>query len=131
MKKIINLILASSTMIFSLTAFPCSYFINEVAAQNDLIASASTELQAGLQDWKSISLKSFRWYESISTPMCPEEMTFEATVMFEYKTSGVADCYQTISVKRVDNWTNQDQTYTFGNRVLSGACVTTIDIAKP
>lgn len=130
MKQIINLFIATSTMIFSLTAFPCSYYINEVAVQNDLIANASTELKMGLYDWKSISVESFKWYESISTPMCPEEMTFEGTFTFEYKTSGVVDCFTTIDVKLVSSWKSDSQVYSYSNRIMSGSCFAVTDGAK-
>ena len=101
---------------FATQASACTYFVDNQAAENDLAAAAVSHLGASLAYVEDLSIDHFRWFESISTPMCPQELTFEATVTVTYQNNlGTfpEDCKATVSVVRVDDWTTNIETFTF------------------
>lgn len=48
-------------------------------------------------------ISSFRFYESKSTPMCPEELTYEAKIKVSYK-DNTMKCTMALFVKKVESW---------------------------
>jgi len=78
---------------------------------------------ASLGDSKALSssIDNFSFFESKPTPMCPEELTYNAVVTASYK-YGLNNCTVELAVKKVESWGNADlDTYTVTGR-KSASC---------
>jgi hypothetical protein len=92
--KIVKIFLSSVAMYLGISSAPasaCSYFINTLAVGNELGAQGLTHLGVSLGEVRSAKVTDLRYWESISTPMCPEEMTYEITLDVEWLRSEPQD----------------------------------------
>ncbi len=106
--RIIATLALISALLGSSHALACSYVVDDLATKNELAAKALTELEIDITDDVSIAISDYNWWESKPTPMCPEELTFTATV-----TVGHNQCFQTVKVTKVSPWTGQPETFSF------------------
>jgi hypothetical protein len=116
MENVMKLFILLSLFVNS--AFACTYFINEITAKKELTAVVEATLKAG-NDNASVEAEivSFKWFESISTPMCPEELTFEAELNVRKQiihSSGYRQtCMGTVNIVKTEDWkTYNSDSYT-------------------
>jgi len=85
-------------------------------------------LQIGLDQFsqrvKKYTVENFKFFESISTPMCPKEMTYSMDVKVEYAPAGGgAYCFYNSKVTLVEGWgTNSYKNFTVENSADSATC---------
>ncbi len=92
----------------------CSYQIDEAKTTVELKKIALASL--GGSKILSSSVSGFSFFESKPTPMCPEELTYNAVVTASYQ-YGLNTCTVELSVKKVESWGDSDQdTYTVAGR---------------
>ncbi len=104
MKK--NLITLSLCLAGYHTAQACSYYIDKAKKSNELQKVVLASL--GEVRIQSVSVKDFSFFESKPTPMCPEEMTYNATVAVTYKPANQNSselCSGDITIKKIEPWT--------------------------
>ena len=111
-----NWILTAGILAFGLqsfTASACTFFVDELAAQNDLAAKAISEQGYELADVNSINVEDYSWIVSIPSPMCPKELTHTANVSFiESTEEGQMGCSFDVSITRKDDWVTGRELYT-------------------
>lgn len=109
--KIAVLSILGALTIQNSTAEACSYYINEVQKRNELIAAAASHKNLELTDVKKVAIADFQWFESKPTPMCPEELTYVATVSLKYVDNTATfprSCTTNLKATKIENWkTNQ------------------------
>jgi hypothetical protein len=92
----------------------CSYQIDEAKKSTELRKVAIANL--GGSKILSSSVSDFSFFESKPTRMCPDELTYNATVTVSYK-NGLNECSVELAVKKVESWGESDQdTYTVSGR---------------
>ncbi len=104
------------TMAISSNALSCSYFIHQIGQKNDLAAATASHLNVSLEDVTSLRITEYRFWESIPTPMCPEEITHEATIELTYNdvTALVPTvCDAKFKATKLDNWESNTATYRY------------------
>lgn len=94
-------ILSLGVIFGSHAADACSYTIDQAAMKKEL----ETVVAAGLKGVTKVSAVTteFSYYESKPTPMCPEEMTYNAKVSVRYGT-GATRCQEDFSIKKIESW---------------------------
>ncbi|MGE0174991.1 MAG: hypothetical protein AB7T49_19515 [Oligoflexales bacterium] len=99
----------------SAQAFACSYYIDNLQKRNELIAAVASELKVGLETTTKLAIDSYKWWESIPTPMCPDELTFIANVKVEYITIGETSdkCAAYLAVTKKENWKENSDSFSF------------------
>lgn len=108
--KTITSLLALVLMTFqSYTAYACTYDINKEQKSEELKEVALADLVG--ENIISAQVVKFSYYESKPTPMCPEEMTYEATINVYFK-SGMTKCYADVKVTKVESWKDDFSSYT-------------------
>jgi hypothetical protein len=88
-------------------ALACSYYINETAVKNDLGAKLLTELKISIDDVTSVEVSDFSFFESKSTPMCPDEMTYLSTFQISFNNASdplAKGCVAIAKVTKVEPW---------------------------
>ena len=104
MKNFVWIALASGLSLAASNAQACTYRVDSAQISNELLQIGRAQFSKGLT---SSSVKNFSYFESKPTPMCPEEMTYTATVTIEQETSN-SICRGDVQVKKVDPWTDED-----------------------
>ena len=96
-------------------ASACSYEIDQAKKSAELKKVAIASL--GVSKIFQSKVSNFSYFESKPTPMCPEELTYVATVTASYK-YGLNVCDVELSVKKVEPWGNKTDldTYTVTGR---------------
>jgi hypothetical protein len=106
--------LAALFVAFATPASACSYYINELAEKNDLMAAVASNLNVSVAEVESIEITNYSFFESISTPMCPEEITHLGTVEISYVDPTTQyNCHAVINVTKKDNWKSHLETLEF------------------
>jgi hypothetical protein len=119
----ITLVLASAV-----PAQACSYFIDMAKKGEELKAVALAGLQ--YEQLVSAEVKSAKFFESKPTRMCPDEITYDATIDVAYRTR-MNMCIVSLQVRKVEPWdteTSDTDTYTITGR-CKAACKK--EAAKP
>ena len=102
-------------------SFACSYFINPIAVENELGALGLTNLEVPLSELRSIEFSNVRWWESVSTPMCPEEMTYEASFQVKWQKKASKEiCSAAVKVTKTEPWIGEDRSPEIKIETLSG-----------
>jgi len=109
MKKISFIVLSVTLILLSKSAHACRYVIEKTKKIDELQRVAL----ANFADKKNLSVQnySFSYFESKPTPMCPEELTYEASYNVVY-TDNSSKCFADIKVKKVESWTDDLNVYT-------------------
>ena len=105
----------------SAQAFACSYWVDNLAEKNVLMGAVATHLKVSLEHTQDLRVTEYKWWESISTPMCPEELTFEAKVTIDWTppdTESEMLCKATVFVTRIDSWKGDPDRFEF--KILAG-----------
>jgi hypothetical protein len=87
----------------------CRYYVNEKANKETMRAVLLASIEGGSDEIKAeASLTTYTWFESISTPMCPEELTHKASfdVVKKIMTPGayMQSCVGKVKVTKIDDW---------------------------
>ncbi len=113
--KALLLLLAAGVSIANInSAKACSYYIDQVkkTAELEKVALATLEGSTIL----SSTVNSFSFFESKPTPMCPEELTYNATFAVNYN-DGLNNCIAELKIKKVESWSALDEdNYTVSGR---------------
>lgn len=109
MRKISFVVLSVALILLSKSAHACSYIIEKTKKIDELQKVAL----ANLSDKKNLSVQnySFSYFESKPTPMCPEELTYEASYHVVYN-DNPSKCFADIKVKKVESWIDDLSVYT-------------------
>lgn len=123
MKKMLLIFGAVLTLVAAKNASACSYFIDEEAVKGELIKV----VEAGLNTTDKIlgsKVSEFSWRESISTPMCPEELTFEATVVTMTDDGGGLPCHLATQITKIADWASDTPQATYKVKAIgSPSCM--------
>ena len=112
-KTFIGATLVSLVVTFS-QASACSFFISDIVEKNNIIASTASHFQIEVAEAYEIEISDYEWFVSIPTPMCPEEITHQASVKFHYYSAEEQrNCVVEVDVVKKDNWENQTKTYDY------------------
>lgn len=98
---------ALALTLFSQSSMACSYSVNQTQKKNELIAAGITNLNISLEVVKSVSVVNFHFYESIPTPMCPKEVTYEGVIFYDYMDPTAmrpTQCQVTLNVTKKEDW---------------------------
>lgn len=110
---ILNALAISTALTTANVSQACTYFVNDIAAKNDMAAHLLTDLRITLDQLRTSVTSDYSWHESISTPMCPEELTYTATFDLGYELSDLVGCGAKAKVTKVEPWVRgSDATYT-------------------
>lgn len=124
MKKIFFAALSVGFAVMASQGEACSYFIDELAAKNRLVAAVATEHGATLDALDIQAIDGFCWYESKSTPMCPDEITYKARIAFSLKGSATGPIHL-VNVTEIDSWEDHGyKTYAFASSAALPVCTT-------
>jgi hypothetical protein len=105
-----TLVLALS--FYSSFASACMYHIDPVAKAAELKTVALASLGVNEASLISAEVLSFNYFESISTPMCPEELTHTAKFQVTY-TQNSSQCVVELEVKKVEPFVSQNDEDTY------------------
>lgn len=119
--KVLAKIIAGGALVSSLLAasgaLACSYYIDEAKIKSDLAAKVVEHFNLSEQNVTATNVTKFNWWESKPTPMCPEELTYEATVSVSFVSDDALThgCTAIAKVTKVEPWTPEHKpaTYTF------------------
>jgi hypothetical protein len=98
------------SIIISSQVYGCRYVIDEKAVSKELMSVGLSNVTGGVDTVKIINSNviKFDFFESISTPMCPKEMTYKAKVQvsFEQKSSYSYPqfCSGVVEVTKIEPW---------------------------
>ncbi len=114
-------------------ASACMYQVDEVKQKNDLItqvlSAAHLDLTKDMKRISSINVQDFKFWESISTPMCPDEMTYQGKVVIYFVAPDKrTECMIRSVVTKIETW-NRDGSpspisFEFENGVPETTCLT-------
>lgn len=114
MKTSIISVIAFCCLVGASVANACSYHIDEVKKSAELQSVAVASL--GEAKVLTTAVSKFSFFESKPTPMCPDEMTYNAVVTASFEQNGRI-CTVELAVKKVEPWAKSDlDTYTVEGR---------------
>jgi len=108
MKFLFFTLLVSIIVVQSNVSMACSYVIDEPKKIEELQRVALANL--GEKDVMAVQAYGFSYFESKPTPMCPDELTYEASYDVVYK-YGLNKCFATVKVKKIESWIDDSDSY--------------------
>jgi hypothetical protein len=114
MKSFMFLVVSLGITLTANLANACSYAINEVKKSAELQSVALGSIDG--EKILSSAVSKFSYFESKPTPMCPDELTYNAIVSATYEV-GMNVCSVELKIKKVESWTTNDlDTYSVTGR---------------
>jgi len=114
MKKFVLSGIFLSSLLSVSSAEACTYVIDQDAKSAELKQVALASL--GSVTLLEASVVDFTYHESKPTPMCPKELTYQATINVAYE-NGLNTCDVALAVVKVEPWADSDtDTYRVSGR---------------
>ncbi len=111
--KFLPVIFFASVLSFASKSHACTYMVDELGKKNELASYFLTTMNIGIDEVFSkvtkLEIKDFSFFESKSTPMCPEEMTYSAQIEMAYFDNGY--CFANTVVTLVEGWGEDSYRY--------------------